>query len=309
MGKLKDYKLYYIFILFILLLLNTNCTDADAQVIISRPKIGMVLGGGGAKGAAEIGVLKVIEEVGLPIDYIAGTSIGAVIGGLYSCGYKAENLDSLFRTRKWSKLMADPSAKFDGIISGKKIVSTIEDLIGYDDSISFDSLPIPFRCVAVDERSEKEIVLSEGKLSKAMRASMSVPILFDPLVLDSMRLVDGGVLNNLPVDVVRKMGADIVIAIDLTQNKREPREYKWKRKKGIGWIIEWVRKRPDLVKYNTNRKDADIYINPDLKGYSAKSFYPRKIKEMIAIGWRTGNEARTELIELKRRIHDFNGRF
>lgn len=300
-GKLYGQKIFLTTIVFLLIM---AVPPTNAQMRGERLKVGLVLGGGGAKGAAEVGVLKVIEESGIPIDYIAGTSIGSIVGGLYSCGYRADELDSLFRNRKWMALMIEPSLRLDGMIRGDKIVKMLEDMTGRRDSISFDNLPIPFRCVAVDETSEREIVLSSGNLPKAMRASMSVPFIFDPVEFDSMHLVDGGVLNNLPVDVVRQMGADVVIAIDLTQNKHATRKYKWKRIKGIGWLIEWIKKRPDLVKYNENRTHADIYINPDLRGYSAKSFKSNKIKVMIDIGTKAGLDVKPALMELKKKIYE-----
>lgn len=255
-----------------------------------RPKVGLVLGGGGAKGAAEVGVLKVIEEVGIPIDYIAGTSIGSINGGLYSIGYRAEHLDSLFRNQKW----------LDLFMAGN-VTEMLSDLTGMSDSVSFDSLPIPFRCVAVDVRSHKEIILDRGNLALAMRASMAIPGAFKPVKVGGMTLVDGGVINNLPVDVVRAMGADVVIAVDLTQNKHKPREVPQDKRTGIG-LIDWAVMRPDWKKHYENRHDADVYINPNLKGYRATSFKKKDIERMISIGYAAGNEAREQLVRLKERI-------
>lgn len=258
-----------------------------------RLKVGLVLGGGGAKGAAEIGVLKVIEEVGIPIDYIAGTSIGAVNGGLYSVGYRAAGLDSLFMNQEWLNLF----------VSGN-ITETLDEKTGISDSIDFDDMPIPFRCVAVNIKGNKEVVLRSGHPALAMRASMAIPGVFKPVKIDNMTLVDGGMMNNLPVDVVKAMGADVVIAIDLTQKKHESRGFSLKKKTGIGGILDWAVSRPDWRKYNENRKAADIYINPDLKGYGTMSFNKSKIAEMIDIGYETGNKHREQLVKLKKRLND-----
>lgn len=310
-----------------------------------RPKIGLVLGGGGAKGAAEIGVLKYIEEANIPIDYIAGTSIGSIIGGLYSVGYRHAELDSLFHSQQWMDLLTDRNSSVAshpykvrdsvayvfgfpihnrhkvkdksrkhtfGVVLGDSVQSLLEETSRCHDSISFDKLPIPFRCVAVDIRTMEEIVFSQGSLPLAMRASMSIPGAYKPVVKDSMLLVDGGMLNNLPVDVVKAMGADIVIAVDLTQNKREKYENKEiKKMKSLSAdeysqfsrIIAWVKERPDLIKYRVNSKAADIYINPDLKGFSAADFHQKKIDEMILRGEQAGKDALPKLRALSKKLH------
>jgi NTE family protein len=297
-----------------------------------RLKVGLVLGGGGAKGAAEVGVLKIIEQVGIPIDYIAGTSIGSIVGGLYSVGYRSADIDTMFCSQEWVTLLSDREPQFkdklitkkDGItyvlgfpvgrkgskladsafgaMRGDNIIELLDSMTQRHDSINFDELPIPFRCVAVDFKTLHEVVLSKGHLPIAMRASMAIPGAFKPVKLDSMELIDGGALNNLPVDVVRKMGADVVIAIDLTQNKRETRNKEMKPAKGAGALVEWVISRPDLKKYNENRKNCDVYINPDLKGYDATSFSPAKITDMIKRGEVAGEAAREQLEQLKLKV-------
>ncbi|MBR5060534.1 MAG: patatin-like phospholipase family protein [Prevotella sp.] len=257
-----------------------------------RPKIGLVLGGGGAKGAAQVGVLKYIEEAGVPIDYIVGTSIGSIIGGLYSVGYRSQQLDSLFTNMDWEVF-------FSGSVSGIQQISDVfASWLNLPDSVDFDSLPIPFRCVATDISTTQEVVISRGNMAKAMRASMSIPGAFKPVRWGDMLLVDGGMHNNLPVDVAKEMGADVIIAIDLTQNKHEDRNFSLKETLGIGGILDWLVSRPDWKKYNKNRKMADIYINPDLKGYDATSFSPRDIKNMIFIGEEAGKKAVKELTKL-----------
>ena len=233
-----------------------------------RKKVGLVLGGGGAKGAAEIGVLKVLEEADIPIDYIAGTSIGAIVGGLYAIGYNAAELDSLYRNQDWLFLLSDQvkrkSESFlskderekyiihvplseerkvtlpSGYVKGQNVVNLFSKLtVGYHHVDDFSTLPIPFRCVAIDLVDGKEVVLSSGSLPMAMRASMSIPGVFAPVEWNGMMLVDGGALNNLPADVVKEMGADIIICVDLSTG--------WKKKEDLKSASAVV---DQLIRYN-----------------------------------------------------------
>lgn len=319
------------------------CMPADsfAQKKANRPKVGLVLGGGGAKGAAEVGVLKYIEKAGIPIDYIAGTSIGSIIGGLYSVGYRADDLDSLFHNQQWLDLLADRNqdlrnkvlekkdgvtyvlgfpihrdkaeaeedhTKTVGLIHGDNVVEMLDSMISAKgkkiaNTTDFDRLPIPFHAVAVNIRNMEEVELKSGSLAQSMRASMAIPGIFKPIELDSMLLVDGGLINNLPVDVVRRMGADIVIAIDLTQNKRKAKDAEMtENNPTFLTLLEWVVNRPDLQKYNDNTQDADIYINPNLKGFKASNFTPKKIDDMIRQGEKAGKDAEKELKALKKKL-------
>ena len=288
-----------------------------------RPRIGLALGGGGAKGAAEVGVLKVLEEQGIRPDYIAGTSIGAIVGGLYACGYSASDLETLFRGQEWLSLIGDRNKDLkssileerDGVtyifgfpvggtykktkvqdsalgaLKGNNITLLLDSLTRQYDGIStFDSLPIPFRCVAVDLKEHEEIVMDSCELELAMRASMSVPGAFKPVRWKGKLLVDGGMLNNLPVDVVRAMGADIVIAVDLDQGQHEERTFSLKETLGIGGILDWLVSRPDWKKNKANREDADIYINPQLAEYDVTSFGSESIDTMIERGERAARK-------------------
>lgn len=328
-----------------LLLLLLSCFPVLAQTkhtATSHPKVALVLGGGGAKGAAEVGVLKYIEQSGVPIDMIVGTSIGSIVGGLYSVGYRSEQLDSLFRSQKWLSLMTGRNTKFSsnpieredsvtyifgfpisnhrsearktnadkgkhGVLRGDSIVAMLESMTQRPDSINFDELPIPYRCVAVDMGPFKEVVLSRGNLARSMRASMAIPLAFRPMKIDGMTLADGGLLNNLPVDVAKEMGADIIIAVDLTVNKHDHFE-SLSNKLGIikdlklGNLARWVVDRPDLEKYHENVKGADIYINPQLKGFDATDFSQKKIEKMIALGEEAGKAALPQLLELKKEL-------
>ena len=219
--------------------------NEDKIITAPRKKVGVVLSGGGAKGFAHIGVLKVLEEAGIPIDYIAGTSMGAVVGGLYAVGYSADMIDSLIQIQDWNSLMRDvvsrehiPASQRNnhnryvaslpyefpfgdksvgvtlppGVFTGQNIYNLfLNTTIGYQGNINFDDLPIPFGCISADVRTGKEVVMRNGDLAEAIRASMAIPGMFTPVEKDDLLLIDGGLVNNYPVDLVRSMGADIVI--------------------------------------------------------------------------------------------------
>lgn len=298
-----------------------------ATAIAGRPKVALVFGGGGAKGAAEVGALKVIERAGIPVDMVVGTSIGSIVGGLYCCGYTANQLGDLFHTQEWLSLLTDRNPEFSnqpyvvhnqvtyvfgfpvmdknstsfGMMKGEKIEHLLDSISGYRKEISFDSLRIPFRCVAVDLKTTTEHVLARGKLSRAMRASMAIPGLFKPVNANGLTLVDGGMLNNLPTDVARQMGADVIIAIDLQQAKHKEKDFSLKDRYGIGGILDWIVSRPDVKKYHQNVKLADIYINPSLP-YDASSFGSKKCERMMQIGEKTAMKQWEKLMELKQKI-------
>jgi len=237
---------------FSLLLATHEPAHADqcpGEAPLDRPKIGLVLGGGGARGGAHIGVLKFLEERRVPVDVIAGTSMGAIIGGLYATGMEAKEIERVLTAADWADLFTDTAdrrswtlrRKADddlglygpklgigdgasllpsGALGGQKVGLLLERLV-YERTFAtrFDELPIPFRAVASDLVSGDMVVLQEGKLSRAMRASMSVPGVFDPVPYGEALLVDGGLTRNLPVDVARGMGADIVIAVNVEYPK------------------------------------------------------------------------------------------
>ncbi len=306
-------------------------------IMAQRPRVGLVLGGGGAKGAAEVGVLKVIERAGIPIDCIVGTSIGSIVGGLYATGYTAVELDSIFRAQAWLSLLTDrredltpyPYKKVDGMtyvfgfpiydtenvrqgalgaLRGKHVEQMLDSLMGFRGFNEFDKLKIPFQCVACDFRNAREVVLSDGFPANAMRASMAIPGIFKPVKWEGMTLVDGGMVNNLPVDVARAMGADIVIAIDLQQaepklpKKRFTTVEKVGGWMGLGELVQWATRRPDVAKYQKNRKAADIYIHPILPDYDASSFDQSSVEVMLELGEQEGRRHWNELVALKRKL-------
>lgn len=299
--------------------------------VAGRPKIGLALGGGGAKGAAEVGVLKVLEEAGIHVDCIAGASIGAIVGGLYAAGYSAAELDSLFQTQEWFSLLTDRKASLSsepyktidgvtyifgfpvmdknsqgfGIMRGGRIEQILDSMVSVRGCTDFESLRIPFRCVAADIRTAEEVVISEGLVCKGLRASMAIPGIFKPVPQDDYLLVDGGMLNNLPVDICRQMGADIVIAVDLNQGDPQPRKQIDVSSLsglagliGLGGVIEWVTNRPDITKYKANLESADIYISPSLPDYDTTSFGNKNAARMIAAGVSAAKAHWDELLKL-----------
>ncbi len=297
-----------------------------------RPRIGLALGGGGAKGAAEVGVLKVLEEEGIPVDYIAGTSIGSIVGGLYSVGYRSDYLRDLFHTADWGMLLSDRQVRktetlysrkgsetyivsvpapflrqkkgttksstsmTKGLVSGQNLVNFFSGLtIGYHDVSDFLRLPIPFTCVATDLVTGNEVHLRSGSLSRAMRASMSIPGMFEPVDWGDSLLVDGGTANNFPVDVVRQMGADIVIGVDLSQSQGRTK----KELRGMSSVLSQLINIMGQRKYQENRSKVDFYINPDLKGYGAMSFSQAATDTMYLRGYAAADKLRPQLRALK----------
>lgn len=211
-----------------------------------RPKVGLALSGGGSKAGAHIGVLRVLEANRIPVDYIAGTSAGAIVGGLYAAGLSPDEIEQAIGGIDWADMLDDRPQRQElpfrrkrddlnylvkyrpgysdggiklplGLVEGQKVSGFFRrQLEGLNPSRNFDALPIPLRVVATDLETGQPVIIGSGDLSTAIRASMAIPVFFSPVELDGRRLVDGGPANNLPIDVVREMGADIVIAVDIT---------------------------------------------------------------------------------------------
>lgn len=232
-------------VLALVIALACLVTASSGQEQTERPRIGLCLAGGGARGGAQIGVLKVLEELHVPVDFIAGTSIGSIVGGLYASGMSPAEMDSTMSNIDWFSLFADSQPRrlvnfrrkeedrlsyfgFEmgigknglklpaGFVSGNKLNFLLRKLtlpvLGIED---FDDLPIPFRAVASNLENGQVVVLDHGSLADAMRASMAIPGAFTPHVIDDRTLVDGGMLRNLPYDIVKSMGADIIIVVDV----------------------------------------------------------------------------------------------
>ncbi|KAF1695182.1 patatin [Pseudoxanthomonas jiangsuensis] len=220
-----------------------SCPQRDGDA--SRPRVGLALGGGGARGIAHISVLRKLEELRIPVDCIAGTSMGSLVGGLYASGMSVDQLEALVVDTDWKAIFDDSIERRErsyrrkqddrdglatigvgvrdgkwsvspGVLQGERILSLIErSTLGVSGTDDFDDLPVPFRAVATDINTGEAVELGSGSLSQAMRASMSLPGIFQPLLIDGHVLVDGGIAQQVPVDTVRRMGADIVVAVDV----------------------------------------------------------------------------------------------
>lgn len=291
-----------------------------------RKKVAVVLSGGGAKGVAHARVLKVIEEAGIPVDMVVGTSMGSIVGGLYASGYKADQIDSLIRKQDWQSLLTDKvdrqsirlddrsnterymvSVRFDknpfevmegGFLKGNKIGRMFSELTAdHLDSIDFRTLPIPFACVATDITTGNEIDMHSGILAECMRSSMAIPGVFSPIKRDSMILVDGGLVNYYPVDVARKMGADIVIGVDVTSPTRD-----YKKLKSASTVLMQALDLACANKLEENRKNTDLYIRVNVSGYTSASFTNTAIDTLLARGETAAREKWNDFMELKRQL-------
>ena len=294
---------------------------------VGRKKVAVVLSGGGAKGMAHIGALKVIEKAGIPIDFITGTSMGSIIGGLYAIGYNANSLDSMVRVQDWSYVITDKedltkqsladrkkqntyaftrgitigkrNYNDGGIIQGKNLAELFQQLCyGYNDSLNFSSdLPIPFACVATNVIDNSEHDFHSGRLPVAMRASMAIPAAFSPVRIGDMVLVDGGLKNNYPADLAREMGADIIIGVTV---QGEP-----KMANDMGRTMSILSQIIDVNcknKYDENLAITDLHVQVDTKGYNAASFSPNAIDTLIRRGTEEAMKHWDELMALKKRI-------
>ncbi len=290
-------------------------------------KVGLVLSGGGARGAAHIGLLKILEREQIAIDLIVGTSFGAVVGGLYCLGYSAAEIEQILLHQDWNSLFSDaPERRFaplvvqksarymgqvsflgwnpelpTGLYGGQKLTEELDRLTTerivaahYD----FDQLTIPFRAVATNLIDGKAYLFKQGSMTEALRASIAIPMLFTPLEKDGMLLVDGGLADNLPTDVAREMGADIVIASDVTSpllTKSEIKTFVDVLDQSISLLM--------IQSTTRNRQLADFTVTPDLKGYSYSNYTLIK-----PIEERGEQEAERRLADLKKLLAGMPGR-
>lgn len=297
------------------------------------PKVGLVLSGGGAKGAAHIGVLKYMEEVGIPVSYVTGTSMGSIIGGLYALGYSPEEMEELISGIDWplyitgkidrrflsqrrrkvtgQLLLNIPYGKFTrrddlemsamplGAVEGDNLLNLFNCLaVGYQDSLCFDSMPIPFACVATDLMTGKAKVLRGGEFGRAIRSSMSIPVFFSPVEWEGHLLADGGITNNLPVDVCRSMGADIIIglevATDLATNPDDLRS--------VGRQLQQYLSIMTNRGLEEHRKQCRIYINPDLTGVNMMDFNAEAIADLVSRGYEAAKARKEDFLALKEEL-------
>ena len=319
-----------------------------AEIRKHRPTVALVLSGGGAKGAAHIGVIDYIEKLGIPVDMVLGTSMGGLVGSLYSLGYTPQQMDSIIRSIDWHwafsdevsreyvsysgmkyrekyllsvpfyyekeyfKMKMEDESEMDQIrrhdelhigadfedgpdfikknllgslpsayIYGQNVSNLISSLtIGYQDSIDFKNLPKPFVCVATDMVSGKAKIWHSGKINTAMRSTMSIPGVFAPVRTDGMVLVDGGLRDNYPTALARKMGADIIIGVDLSSDSRKT----YSSVNNIGDIISQGIDMLSREALDRNIKIPDVKIKPDLHEFNMMSFSSRSIDTIIVRG-------------------------
>ncbi len=319
----KRFRLLFFFLLVAVVSYASPDQEKDP---VARKKVGLVLSGGGAKGVAHIGVLKVLERAGIPIDYIAGTSMGSIIGGLYAIGYNAQSLDSLVHQIDWSYVISDREdlrnqnlndlekhftymystkalgrgdRNTGGFIKGNNVAELFQRLcIGYSDSLDFSrDLPIPFACVSTNIMDNSEVVFHNGRLPQAMRASMSIPGAFSPVRIGDKVLVDGCLRNNYPADVARQMGADVLIGITLSGKPKKAEE--------ISSTVNVLAQIVDNVsnnKYDENKAITDLYMNVDPRKFTPVSFSAAAIDSLVRYGEEEALKHWDDIMALKRRI-------
>ena len=333
-----------------------------------RPTVALVLSGGGAKGAAHVGVLKYLEENKIPIDVVIGTSMGGLMGGLYSMGYSATELDSLLTTLDWGKILSDDVPKDyisyknkryrevyslrlpfhylqrdlerrleddspdkvlerslglskdqmesvlgnsgmgigsslpAGFVAGLNVTNQISSLsVGYQDDIPFSDFPRPFFCVASDLVSCKAYNWSRGSIVDAMRSTMSIPGLFDPVRYQGKVLIDGGTRNNFPTDIARAMGADIIIGVELSDPDKTYTEIN-----NLGNLLMPLIDMLGREAFDKNLENVDIFIKPDLKGYNMLSFDHASIEDIIQRGYDAAKNLEDQIAELKEKVQGAN---
>ncbi len=279
---------------------NAQIVDGQAQEENQRPRVGLVLGGGGARGAAHIGVLKELERLRIPVDVIAGTSMGAIVGGLYASGMTADELEELAGSLDWAAALTDKPDREDlsfrrkqddtqfpidfelgvrgadlvlpkGVIQGQKLDLLLRELTMRVSHIrDFDDLPIPFRAVASDIERGEAHVMGSGDLARSMRASMSVPGVFAPVRIRGRSLVDGGLTGNLPVEVMQQMDVDVIIAVDV--------EFPLYGREELGSALAISEQmltiliRKETLRQIDHLEEHDILIRPELGTYGSSDF-------------------------------------
>jgi NTE family protein len=300
--------------------LRAQDSGAPAPAPPRRPRIGLVLGGGGAKGAAHVGVLKVLEDLRVPIDCIGGTSMGSIVGGAYASGFDADMLAEIMAEVKWTSILTSaPRAEIPyhrknldfiynlglvagikngrlvlpgGAVSSQQIEALLRRVVVHPgESVDFDSLPIPFRAVATDLDSGEMKVFDRGDLAVAMRASMAVPGAFEPVALDGRLYADGMLVRNLPVDVVRAMGADVIIAVTVDNPPRTQAD--------LASLMAVAGRAMDITIAANERaqlstlQPEDVHVRVVLKDITSGDF--NKVPQAIPIGAQTAQALRSSL--------------
>jgi NTE family protein len=318
--KIKDLRamIWNFFALLILLFAFCFLPFKSFSQETPRKKIGLVLSGGGAKGFAHIGALKVIEKAGIKIDFIGGTSMGAVVGALYTSGYSANQIDSIFVATDFNNLITDyiprssknfiekrndelyafllpfnnfkvsvPLSLSKGMYNYNILNRLLKNVRKIND---FNKLPIPFVCMTTNIETGQQVVMDKGYLPQALLASSAFPTLFSPIEIDGQLLIDGGVVNNYPVEKVREMGADIIIGVDVQDDLKDRNSLKEATK-----ILTQINNLQMIENMVGKRKLTDVYIKPNIKNYSIISF--DKGRDIINEGENAANELMPELLK------------
>ncbi|MEL7559542.1 patatin-like phospholipase family protein [Stutzerimonas chloritidismutans] len=308
-------------LLFLLMLLAPLAGFADTQ-----PRTGLVLSGGAARGLAHIGVLKALEEQGVQVDAIAGTSMGAVIGGLYAAGYSVDELEKLALELDWQQVLSDDPPREDipfrrkqddrdflvkrklsfrddgslglplGVIQGQNLSLLLERLLVHaSDTRDFDRLPIPFRAVATDIANDEKVIFRSGHLPQAIRASMSIPAVFAPVEIDGRLLVDGGMVDNIPMDVARDMGVDRLIVVDIG-TPLLPREQLLTVVDVLNQSTTMMTRRNSEAQLATLRPE-DLLVQPMLAGFGSTDF--ARAEQLIDAGYRAADALGARLATMR----------
>ena len=305
------------------LILLLCCSYHTYSQPVKLPKVALVLSGGGAKGFAHLGVLKVLEEEKIPIDIIVGTSIGSIVGGLYAIGYSSDYIIQLAKDGNWSEFLSDyvPRRELDlaskteqqryvitlpvaenkfpalpsGMVNGQNVLNLFCGLAAnLPEHADFTKFPIPFACVGTDLETGREVVMTSGFLPTAIFASMSIPGVFAPGKHNGFLLTDGGLVNNFPTDVAKKMGADIIIGVDLRKDLYLSDEI-GSLDKLTSQIISFY----SLEKDSVNKSLCDIIIRPDITGYNTSSFYKQALDTLMERGRNSALAVIDQIRELK----------
>ena len=328
--------------ILLLLFISQTAFSQDSTIVNSRPKIGLVLSGGGAKGAAHIGVLKYIEEAGIPIDYIAGTSMGSIIGGMYALGYSPDEIRNIISSLDWDRLISNnvdrrktsfirkheslnqsliipfsintneeelQSRSFrnslpKGIVSGDNLINLFNSLaVGYSDSIAFSEFPTPFICIATNLINGEADILDKGIFTKSIRASMAIPVLFDPVKIGNTPYVDGGLVCNFPAEQCRAMGADYIIGVSMSPGLEENPD-------NLSSILSQVKQLKEIITDKENgqyHKLCDIFIRPELKGVGMLNFNAESVARITQSGYESASEQKEKFDALKKKIFSEKG--
>ena len=305
--------------------------QAGQTVPDGHPRVGLVLSGGGARGLAHVGVIQILEEMKIPIYCIAATSMGAIVGGIYASGMSPAEMEKFVTSMDWNeafndkpppseltfrrkKEAADYLINFDvgfkdgkfaipkGLLQGQNLNLILKSLLFHTEGIDdFDKLNIPFRAVATDIETGDAVILGKGELVKAIRASMSIPALFAPVEIDGRILVDGGVANNLPIDIARQMGAEVVIVVDISTNLSSRDQ--------LGSSVEITAQLTSImIQHNTaeqirTMRETDILIRPDLGNIGTGDF--SRALDAIAVGRKKAETMKPQLARLSVDEKDF----